>query len=126
MSNLPVSPGGVVLTEGALDQLQAQRLMKAQRFLDEVGKDQTIKIAALNQVVNSAIQHHGLPETDDAPEFIEKCQAVADALTTVQFRQKYTGIKAVFDHLKLKDATPTLEYCAKQHGIELFTDDSKH
>lgn len=127
MSNKPntIAGGVIEFTEQGLKQMERERLMKAQAYLDEAGKNQTIEIAVLNQVVNSAIQHHGLPSVEDAETFLARAKALAHSLAHYQLQQKYLGIKDTLAHLKIKDTVPLLEWAAKQHGVDLFGD-SKH
>lgn len=115
-----VTPGGILLTQSGLDKSRAERLMVAQKYLNEVGQNQTIEIAAMNSCMGSAIQHHGLPEVADATAFVEKVIAVANELTRRQLAQKYQGIIAACAHknMKLPDVSPVMDYAAKCYGVD--------
>lgn len=110
----------IIATEKALAEMQQQRTAAIQHHCDELNKYLAIKNSALNATILGAIQQGGVPAVADQDDFLARCTALADKLSSKQLREKAEGLKMVLKECNVHEVPPPLVWGAKLAGVDLF------
>lgn len=108
------------LTEGALEQLQAERMQKVQMHLDEAAKTQANLDIARDLVLRAAIEHHGLPKDDESRRILlDAVEDLASAVWTRRMRQKHNAVDEVLRLNNITEVPPHMVWAAAKFGVHL-------
>lgn len=110
----------VLLTEGGLEQLQAERQNKIQFHLNELSQQLATTNNSRDLVLREAIAREGVPTADVAQdELIDRCNRLADKYSRQQLREKFSSMAVVLKELNVRDFPDPILWAARNVGVEL-------
>lgn len=109
----------VQTTEAGKAQYLAEKVAKIQPFLNENSNIATIENSAINAVMLAGVQHGGVPPIEEQAAWIERCMALAKAISAAQLKRKWEGFRDCLADQGETEVPPHLVWAAGKAGVTI-------